>query len=93
LIITIDSHRLIRIFHPGGFGDYNYGDRELPMREDPPIIRALFLFLGMLCVWVGCFLLGLSLGFGWFAWPMGTFALVFFLIIKCLPSGKKRRSL
>ena len=33
------------MFHPGGFGDYNYGNRELPMRKDPSIVRALFFFV------------------------------------------------
>lgn len=81
------------MFHPGGFGDYNYGKPNLPMREDPSIVRALLLFVGILFIWVACFLIGLSLGFGWYAWPLGTFVLGFFFCIKILYSGTKDRNL
>ena len=80
------------MFHPGGFGDYNYGNRELPMRKDPSIIRALFFFVAMLSIWVACFLIGLSFGFGWYAWPSGTFVLLgFFILFNFFRHSKKNR--
>ena len=80
------------MFHPGGFGDYDYENRKLPMRKDPSIVRALFFFVAMLSIWVACFLIGLSFGFGWYAWPSGTFVLLgVFLVYNFFRHPKRNR--
>jgi len=69
------------MYHPGGFGGSDYGKFNLYQRKDPSVLKPVLLLVGLLLLWVVCFLVGLSLGFGWYAWPSGTVVLlgIFFL--------------
>ena len=64
------------MFHPGGFGGFDYGDFDLYKRKDPPVLKPVLLLVSLLLLWVICFMVGLSLGFGWYAWPSGTVVLL-----------------
>ena len=79
------STYFIIMFHPGGFGGSNYGNFDLHKRKDPSVLKPILLLVSLLLLWVGCFLVGISLGFGWYAWPSGTVVLmgVFFLFNFC----------
>ena len=69
------------MYHPGGFGGSDYGKFGLHERKDPPVLKPVLLMVSLLLIWVLCFMVGLSLGFGWYAWPSGMVVLlgVFFL--------------
>ena len=63
------------MFHPGGFGESNESHDRDPVNVDPCIIRPIFLLISILLTWVTILILGLQLGFGWYAWPLGTIVL------------------
>ena len=64
------------MFHPGGFGGSDYGNFDLYERNDPSVLKPVLLLVSLLLLWVICFMVGLSLGFGWYAWPLGTVVLL-----------------
>jgi hypothetical protein len=78
------------MFHPGGFGGSDYGDFDLYKRKDPPVLKPVLLLVSLLLLWVICFMVGLSLGFGWYAWPSGTVVLLgVFLLFNFVRRPKK----
>ncbi|MAK47504.1 MAG: hypothetical protein CMI24_09740 [Opitutae bacterium] len=68
------------MYHPGGFGNSNSRHDLPPYKREPSLTKAVFFLVGMLIFWVLCFVTGLKLGMGWYAWPIGTslLFLVFF---------------
>ena len=77
------------MYHPGGFGNSN-GKGDLPLsKKEPSLVKAVFFLVGMLMFWVLCFVTGLELGMGWYAWPIGTMFL--FLIFIAYNFWKFRR--
>ena len=68
------------MFHPGSFGDSNDKFQPLPKKQEPSVFRAILFMVGMLVFWVLSFMLGLKLGMGWYAWPLGSFFLFFIFI-------------
>ena len=70
------SGNIFEMYHPGGFGNSN-GKRDLPLsKKEPSLVKAVFFLVGMLLFWVLCFITGLELGMGWYAWPIGTMFLL-----------------
>ena len=69
------------MFHPGGFGDSNGKSQPIPKKQEPSLAQAIFCMVGMLIFWVVSFIVGLKLGMGWYAWPLGTFLLIFFFVV------------
>jgi hypothetical protein len=65
------------MFHPGGFGESNESHDRKPVNADPCIIRPIVLLISILLTWVTLLILGLQLGFGWYAWPMSTVGIGF----------------
>ena len=63
------------MFHPGGFGESNDSRGKRPAKVDPCIIRPIVFLVCILLSWTTCLVLGLQLGFGWYAWPLGTIVL------------------
>lgn len=67
----------INMYHPGGFGTkHDFFDRPKKKREPKLTVPILCLVTG-LSVWGLFFYFGLRLGFGWFAWPIGS---IFFIL-------------
>jgi len=64
------------MFHPGGFGGSDHAHRKPRMRDDPSVLKPVVLMVSLLLLWVLCFWAGLWLGFGWYAWPLGSFVLI-----------------
>jgi hypothetical protein len=71
------SRKIVGMFHPGGFGESNESHDREPVNVDPCIIRPIFLLISILLTWVTILILGLQLGFGWYAWPMSTVSIGF----------------
>ncbi|MEC7802482.1 MAG: hypothetical protein VX467_04825 [Verrucomicrobiota bacterium] len=69
------------MFHPGGFGDSNGKFQPIPKKQEPSLTQAIFCMVGMLIFWVVSFIVGLKLGMGWYAWPLGTFLLFLFFVV------------
>ena len=66
------SDKIKRMFHPGGFGESNESHDRQPAKVDPCLIRPIVFLISILLAWVTLLILGLQLGFGWYAWPMST---------------------
>ena len=65
------------MYHPGGFGtNDDFFDRPMKKRE-PKLAGPILCLVAGLSLWGLLFYLGLRMGFGWFAWPLGS---VFFLL-------------
>ena len=85
------------MYHPGGFGG-GKDDPPLrsPKRSDPSVWKPIFFMVSFLFGWVFCFLVGINLGLGWYAWPFGSLMLasgfivyVFFLYRDRKISGRE----
>lgn len=70
------SGKIKSMFHPGGFGESNESHDRQPDKVDPCLIRPIVLLISILLAWVTLLILGLQLGFGWYAWPMSTVCIV-----------------
>ena len=78
------------MFHPGGFGGSDPAHRKPSMRDDPSVLKPVVLMVSLLLLWVLCFMAGLWLGFGWYAWPSGTVVLLgVFLLFNFVRRPKK----
>ena len=64
------------MFHPGGFGDFGRGYPDSRRKEEPSLFKPILFLVSLLLLWVVCFACGLWLGFGWYAWPLGSFVLL-----------------
>ncbi len=60
------------MYHPGGFGNNDNGPSEPSKRSEPSILRPILCLCSLLLIWTVIFLAGVSLGLGWYAWPMGS---------------------
>ena len=78
------------MFHPGGFGHSNGKTDPLPEKQEPPFWGAVLCMVGMLILWLVSFMIGLKLGMGWYAWPLGT--LFLFLVFIAYNFLQFRRS-
>ena len=79
------------MFHPGGFGEFKNEDSGKEERKDPSVFKPVLFLIGILLIWVSFFVGGLSLGFGWFAWPAGTIFLALgFLFFAFVRKFKKK---
>ena len=64
------------MFHPGGFGSEGEEFKRFFNRPEPSLYKAGFILLGLLFVWTLCFAVGIFLGFGWYALPLGSALLI-----------------
>tara|TARA_B100000963_G_scaffold361138_1_gene395061 strand:+ start:8260 stop:8559 length:300 start_codon:yes stop_codon:yes gene_type:complete len=65
------------MYHSGGFGNNDdFFDRPMKKKKSKLAVPILCMVAG-LSLWGILFYLGLSMGFGWFAWPLGS---VFFIL-------------
>jgi hypothetical protein len=78
------------MFHPGGFGESSDSHDKRPAKVDPCIIRPILFLVCILLSWTTCLVLGLQLGFGWYAWPLGTLVVgsvfIIYSVLKWLSS-------
>jgi len=78
------------MFHPGGFGESSDSHDKRPAKVDPCIIRPIIFLVCILLSWTTCLVLGLQLGFGWYAWPLGTLVVgsvfIIYSVLKWLSS-------
>ena len=78
------------MFHPGGFGQSNESHDQRPANVDPSIVRPIIFLVCILLCWTTCLVVGLQLGFGWYAWPLGTLVVgsvfIIYSVLKWLSS-------
>lgn len=81
------------MYHPGGFGGSDNEYSKEYHRKDPSVLKPVLLLIGILFIWVGFLIGGISFGFGWYAWPAGTIfliiCLIFYSIIRRIKNGPK----
>ena len=82
------------MYHPGGFGNNDdFFDRPMKKRE-PKLAGPILCLVAGLSLWGLLFFFGLRMGFGWFAWPLGSlfFHLAFLLfgVISVLAKNGKK---
>ena len=63
------------MYHPGGFGKSGDNNNRPQPKSDPSIIRPILFLISILLTWVAFLLVGLELGLGWYAWPLGSVVL------------------
>jgi len=69
------------MYHPGGFGTKNdFFDRPKKSRE-PRLTGPILCLVAGLSSWGIFFYFGLRLGFGWFAWPLGSVFFIFAFLL------------
>ena len=69
------------MYHPGGFGTKNdFFDRPKKNRE-PRLTGPILCLVAGLSSWGIFFYFGLRLGFGWFAWPLGSVFFIFAFLL------------
>ena len=66
------------MYHPGGFGGLTMNIQK-NIRKDPSVLKPVLILIGILFIWVGFLIGGISFGFGWYAWPAGTIFLTYAL--------------
>ncbi|HAW97349.1 MAG TPA: hypothetical protein DCX67_02330 [Opitutae bacterium] len=64
------------MFHPGGFGNSDYAHRKHSVRDEGSVLKPVLFLVALLFGWSLCFATGLWLGFGWYAWPLGSVVLI-----------------
>lgn len=64
------------MFHPGGFGSDDYAQDKHNARDEGSVLKPVLFLVALLFGWVLCFAAGLWLGFGWYAWPLGSVVLI-----------------
>ena len=58
--------------NPREFGGTDNEYSKVYQRRDPSVLKPVLLLIGILLIWVGFLIGGISLGLGWYAWPAGT---------------------
>ena len=74
------------MFNPEDLENLKNEDSGKEERKDPSVLKPVLFLIGILLIWVSFFVGGLSLGFGWFAWPAGTIFLALGFLLFCFCS-------
>ena len=60
------------MYFPGSFGRGDDSTKNQTFRSEPAVFKAVLVLIGILLFWTFCFIGGVLLGFGWYAWPIGS---------------------